>query len=226
MEYGLPDFTAWVLSIAELLHPLSLDYLRSLTLARDFARMELTVEGPMAQNDQVRPQRKKQKPAERKAAAVNASPNSLLTNIGIVSGIFAILAAIVAIVNSCIDIDLKVSPTLTPPIITTVAPTATPTPTPLYTPGPLTFIERPEQINAGSDIRIIVQAWEGAACYLKYFTPDGNESKADGLGPASPDRLNRCTWVWMVNRNTHEGKGSIVVLVGEFEETHSLDILP
>lgn len=184
----------------------------------------------MAHNNQIRSQQKKQKPAKGKNTDKNNSTNSLPATIGIVSGIFAILAAIVAIVNGWIEIGLKVSPTPTPPVVTTAAPTMTPeptaTPTPLYTPGPLTFIERPEQINAGNDVRIIVQAWEGALCFIKFSTPDGNESKAEGLGVASPDSLHRCTWVWNINRNTHEGMGSIYVQVGEFEETHPIEILP
>ncbi len=184
----------------------------------------------MAHNNQVRSQQTKQKPAKGKEADKNNSPNSLLTNVGIASGILAILAAVVAIINSWIDIELKISPTLTPAMIATATPTLTPSltppPTPLYTPGPLTFIERPEQITAGNDVRVIVQAWEGALCYLEFYTPDENKSEADGLGPISPDSFRRCAWIWKINRNTSEGTGKIVVRVGEFEETHPIEILP
>jgi hypothetical protein len=187
--------------------------------------MKSTGKEPMAQNNHVRSRRKMQKPVEKKAAGSDPSPNSLFTSISIVSGIVAILAAVVAIINGWLDIGSKVNPTLTPAIIITATPTIIPSPTPLFTPGPLYFIERPEKIQAGIDVKVVVQAWEGAVCFLRYYTPDGNESNAEGLGPAIPDGLHRCAWVWKINRNTHEGTGRIVVLVGEFEETHPLEIL-
>lgn len=148
---------------------------------------------------------------------------------GIIGAILTAAATLIAILNGIIDFEANVKEvraTFTPLPSATLTVTPVPTHTPLFTPGPLTFIELPKEIRAGSDVKVIVQAWQGATCYLEYFTADGNPSQAEGLGVTTPDGLGRCTWVWRINANTHEGLGKVIVHVGEFEEEHSLEILP
>lgn len=143
--------------------------------------------------------------------------------------VLGVLATLIGVATGSFQLwkDLnEVAATSTP--IPTVPLTFTPVPTntPLFTPGPLTFFELPKEIHAGNNMRVVVQAWEGAVCALDFYTPGGNKSDAEGLGVKSPDSLHRCTWTWRVNANTHEGTGRIFVKVGELEEEHTLKILP
>lgn len=150
-------------------------------------------------------------------------------NWAIILAILTAVASLVAILNGIFDFgnnvkEVRATLTLAPSATLTFTPI--PTNTPLFTPGPLTFIELPKEVRAGNDIKVVVQAWEGAYCFLEFFTKDDNKSVANGLGSTSPNSLGRCTWTWHVNSNTHEGTGKLIVQVGEFVEEHPLEILP
>lgn len=170
----------------------------------------------MSQKNKVRQGEKKGTPETLKGE------NPLITRLKIVSGLIATIAAAVAIVNGCLGFQKDIremKATLTP------APTITATTTPLFTPGPIHFIELPKQVKAGENVKVTLQAWDGATCYLEFFTADGNISKATGLGIAIPDGFARCTWVWKVNTNTHPGIGKLIFHLGDLEETHKLEVL-
>jgi hypothetical protein len=180
----------------------------------------------MSQPKNTRRTPKIQKPKE---VQENPPSNSWRSYLGIVSLIVTLLAAVFAIINGAFDVqkDIKeITATLTP--VSTITATNTPiaSATPLFTPGPFNFIELPTQIQMGNDVKVVVQAWQGAACFLEYYTADGNLSMADGLGITSPDSYARCAWVWKINANTHAGTGKLVIHLGEFEETHFLEVLP
>lgn len=125
-------------------------------------------------------------------------------------------------------VEIRATPTPSP----TNQPTGTPLPsptasfTPTFTPGPFQFIELPVQVKAGEDMRVVVQAWQGAACHLDYFTPDDNLSTSAGLGSTLPDSRSQCVWEWHIRADTTTGIGKLVVQINDLMETHEFEILP
>lgn len=146
---------------------------------------------------------------------------AVIVGLGVVVGL---AAAMVQIVEYCEDRQ----PTPTPPPTVTFVPISTNTPiqTATTTPvGPFEFLELPEQVKAGKDVRVVLQAWQGATCFLAYYTPDGGMSSARGLGPVIADSLGRCTWEWHISANTSLGTGKLVVSIKDIQETHEIEIL-
>lgn len=146
----------------------------------------------------------------------------------VIMAILGGIGAVVAIATGSFQlrrdvIEVQATPTIVPS--PTFADTPIPTPTPLFTPGPLTFLEKPDEVRAGTDIKVSVQAWEGATCYLEYYTAKG-KSDTKELGATAPDGMGHCIWEWRVNGHTDPGEGILIIRVGEFEETHPLVILP
>lgn len=149
-------------------------------------------------------------------------------------GIFAGLAILIGALAAAAQLveffeDRRATPTPSPTIAftNTPAPTATltPTMTPPFDGGPFLFLTLPTQVKAGEDITVSVQAWQGATCFLAYYTPDGGMSSARGLGPVAADSMGRCTWEWHVSANTSLGTGTLVVSINDIQETHELVIL-
>jgi len=96
---------------------------------------------------------------------------------GLIVGLGVVIALLVGIFDfSRAYKEWRATPT---PSATTV-PSSTPMPTisPTSTSGPFQFIELPDQAKAGNDVKVVVQAWQGASCHLDYLTPDGNPSQA------------------------------------------------
>ncbi|RJP46507.1 MAG: hypothetical protein C4583_18720 [Anaerolineaceae bacterium] len=149
-------------------------------------------------------------------------------------GVFAGLAILIGALAAAAQLvdffeDRLPTPTPSPTIAFTSTPlptaTLTPTPTPTPTVGPFVFLILPAQIKAGEDIKVSVQAWQGATCFLAYYTPDGGMSSARGLGPVIADSLGRCTWEWHISANTSLGNGKLVVSIKDIQETHEIEIL-
>lgn len=146
---------------------------------------------------------------------------AVIVGLGVVAGL---AAAMVQVVEYCENRQ----PTPTPPPTVTFAPipTSTPIQTATSTPiRPFQFLELPEQVKAGEDMKVVLQAWQGATCFLAYYTPDGGMSSARGLGPVTADSLGRCTWEWHISANTSLGPGKLVVSINDIQETHELVIL-
>jgi hypothetical protein len=134
-------------------------------------------------------------------------------------------AAAVQIVDFCEDRQ----PTPTPPPTATFVPIPTSTPIETATPTPIRpfqFLELPEQVKAGEDVKVVLQAWQGATCFLAYYTADGGLSSARGLGPVSADSQGRCSWEWHISANTLPGQGTLVISINDLQETHKIEILP
>lgn len=107
-------------------------------------------------------------------------------------------------------------------------PTETPIPTVSPTPtlGPFQFISLPTQAKAGTDVEVILQARNDDVCTLEYYTPDGSQSAADGLGVVTANSLARCVWKWHISANTNPGTGKLVITIEDIQETHQIEILP
>lgn len=119
----------------------------------------------------------------------------------------------------------EINATPTPVPISTATNTPTATIAPTFTPGPFQFYDLPAQVKAGEDVKVSVQAWQGAVCHLEYFTPDGAKSEARGLGPATPDSRARCNWEWHIRADTLPGVGRLVVSIDDLKEEHKIEIL-
>lgn len=97
-------------------------------------------------------------------------------------------------------------------------PPATPSPTPHppgVSPGPspagaLRFVSvvggRP-----GDRARVVVQARPGAACTIRYTTPAGTVSRAQGLAPTTADASGQASWSWVIGTATRPGTGRVEV---------------
>lgn len=145
-----------------------------------------------------------------------------------VVGIVAFLANVTAV----FDFAEERLATLTPPPTAipteTHVPTDTPIPTVTPTPtlGPFQFISLPTQAKAGTDVEVILQARKDDICTLEYYTPDGSQSAADGLGMVTADSLARCLWKWHISAKTNPGIGKLVITIKDIQETHQIEILP
>jgi hypothetical protein len=135
-------------------------------------------------------------------------------------------AAAVQIVDFCED--RRPIPTPLPTIAPTHTATSMPIPTitPTPTMGPFQFLVLPQQVRAGEDVKVVLQAWQGATCFLAYYTADGGLSSARGLGPVSADSQGRCSWEWHISANTLPGQGTLVISINDVQETHKIEILP
>ena len=84
----------------------------------------------------------------------------------------------------------------------------------------------PKQVKAGEDAIVKLQAYPRAICHLDFFTPNGTQSQADGLGTAVPDSLSVCTWEWHIRVDMIPGTGKLILMLGDLEEIHEIEILP
>ncbi len=143
-------------------------------------------------------------------------------------GIVAFLANATAVFNFAEE--RLATPTPPPTAIPTDThiPTDTPIPTVSPTPtlGPFQFVSLPTQARAGTDVEVILQARKDDVCVLEYYTPDGSQSAADGLGTVTVNSLARCVWKWHISANTNPGLGKLVMTIEDIQETHQIEIMP
>ncbi len=144
--------------------------------------------------------------------------------LAVLAGVLAALAALAQIIDFLEN--RRATPT-PPPLVTPIS-TLVPTSAPTFTPtsGPFQFLIFPQQVRVGEEVKITLQAWQGAACFLAYYTPSGTLSSADGLGLVTADSQGRCTWEWHISANTLPGRGRVVISINDVEETHFIEILP
>lgn len=63
----------------------------------------------------------------------------------------------------------------------------------------------------GGRATVTAQTAAGAACTIRYTTPAGTVSEAQGLGPATADGDGRVRWTWTISAGTRPGTGDIAV---------------
>lgn len=115
-----------------------------------------------------------------------------------------------------------IAPTKAQVVIPTTSPVQSPaTSTPVATQPPpptaapaFTVIEFRSPVPVNGQARVVVQSTPGAQCFLSYYTPSGNVSKADGLGAKTADGNGICAWEWKIGSQTNPGTGSVVIQVG------------
>ena len=64
---------------------------------------------------------------------------------------------------------------------------------------------------AGGRASLTAQAPPNARCTIRYTTPLGTVSEAQGLVPATADSSGRVSWNWSIGRGTQPGIGSVSV---------------
>ena len=149
---------------------------------------------------------------------------AVIVGLGVVAGL---AAAMVQIIEYCED--RQPTPTPPPTVVQTPMPTSTliPTITPTPTMGPFQFLTLPTQVKIGEGAKVVLQVWEGATCFLEYYTSavESRPSSADGLGLVNSDSQGRCTWEWHISANTLPGDGRLVFTVNDVQEIHPIQIL-
>lgn len=63
-----------------------------------------------------------------------------------------------------------------------------------------------------------------STCRIRYVTPAGTDSVADGLGAKQPDATGAVTWDWMIGASTRPGEGSVTVTCGNARATKPITI--
>lgn len=86
-----------------------------------------------------------------------------------------------------------------------------------------TVIELQDSYPHGN-ARVIVETDPGTACILRYSTPAGTPSEAEGLGEQTAGDDGRITWEWLIGPSTRPGVGSVTISCGDTTETHDITI--
>lgn len=127
---------------------------------------------------------------------------------------------------------LTPTPTLTP----TQEPSATsspsqipaspvpPTDIPTTSAASFTILELTSPVHVGQNAKLRIQTTAGATCSIRYFTPKGNESKADGLDAKTADANGVCGWTWKIGTGTDPGTGSLRVTINGTTQTLHFEI--
>jgi hypothetical protein len=63
----------------------------------------------------------------------------------------------------------------------------------------------------GGGAHATIQTAPGASCTIKYYTPAGTLSTAQGLAPQSADQDGMCSWFWNIGSRTKPGTGRIII---------------
>lgn len=66
-------------------------------------------------------------------------------------------------------------------------------------------------VPRGQDASAAIQTAAGAACSIRYTTPSGNLSTAEGLVPETADASGACAWTWRIGTSTHPGTGTVTI---------------
>jgi len=100
----------------------------------------------------------------------------------------------------------------------TALPSATPSPTvtipPTATPSPFhgfVMIDYSHSASVGGDAYATIQTVPAASCTIKYYTPVGSLSEAQGLEPQTADGSGICSWSWKIGSRTKPGTGRIII---------------
>lgn len=114
----------------------------------------------------------------------------------------------------------------------TTAPRTTPTlsrPAPTATAAPSVQIEFLRVAGAAPGGRASVTIRTdpvGVTCDIRYRTPMGEESEAQGLEPGTTRGSGTYSWEWTVGVNTQPGTGRVIVTCADAEASSEIEIGP
>lgn len=80
---------------------------------------------------------------------------------------------------------------------------------------PIELIYLTERAIIGNNANIAIRTLPDKSCSIKYTTPAGAISKAQGLKSKISDVEGYCSWEWVIGSNTKPGTGHIVIYVEE-----------
>jgi hypothetical protein len=86
-------------------------------------------------------------------------------------------------------------------------------------------IEISSPVRVGSNAKVRIQTAPGVRCSLRYITPSGRESNAQGLGTTYADATGVCIWEWTIGPNTRPGTGTIEIAANGSRQTFSIVII-
>jgi hypothetical protein len=76
----------------------------------------------------------------------------------------------------------------------------------------------------GGTASVAVQTAPNASCSIKYITPRGTDSTAQGLIPKTADASGRVSWSWVIGTATQPGTGRVTVTCGGASATAPIQI--
>jgi hypothetical protein len=74
-----------------------------------------------------------------------------------------------------------------------------------------TLVSLSSPVSVGGNAQVTIQAVPGASCSIRYVTPHGTVSKAQGLGTETADSTGTCAWTWKIGASTEPGTGTVMI---------------
>ena len=110
---------------------------------------------------------------------------------------------------------------------------STPSPTPsgtstgnTSTPGETPIeITSTNSFRPGQTARVSAKTTPNIICSIAYTTPEGNDSRAQGLDEKRADSSGNVSWSWMIGTHTKPGTGTVTVTCGNNTVSTSIEIL-
>ena len=110
-------------------------------------------------------------------------------------------------------------------VITTVTSQSMPTENKVELETNLDILHITSQVKVGGDAHLSIQSSPGATCFLRYITPKGSVSGAEGLGESEADQDGVCEWKWNIGPNTEPGTGILRVTMGDGPQNIEIQIV-
>jgi len=107
------------------------------------------------------------------------------------------------------------------------APAATASPeVPQADVGPLAGVEFTAVAGAepGGTAMVTIRTARPASCSIRYVTPAGTVSEAQGLAAKPADAAGQVSWHWKIGTRTHPGTGRVTVTCGAATATTPISI--
>jgi hypothetical protein len=133
---------------------------------------------------------------------------------------------------------IEFTATLLPPDTVYLSPTETSLPTatsyptgttpPTATQSPIhgfVMVDYSHSVSVGGGAHATIQTAPTASCTIKYYTPAGSLSVAQGLEPQSADQGGICSWTWNIGSRTKPGTGRIIITANGVTQQFPIEIV-
>jgi hypothetical protein len=111
-------------------------------------------------------------------------------------------------------------PSATSSLTGTTPPTATQSP--IYG---FVMVDYSHSVSVGGGAHATIQTAPTASCTIKYYTPAGSLSVAQGLEPQSADQGGICSWTWNIGSRTKPGTGRIIITANGVTQQFPIEIV-
>jgi micrococcal nuclease len=79
-------------------------------------------------------------------------------------------------------------------------------------------------VAPGGTATLTARAWPGALCSIRYVTPSGNVSTAQGLIPKTAGSDGSISWTWVIGSRTRPGTGEVTVTCDGVSASTAIEI--